>query len=103
MDVFGDFGDIDFDGVDVGKVESVSQDDGGDDVEDVFVVCFVNKMLFDVICGGFFDLYFEFYEKIYWVCFCIDGMFYEVVKLLIQLVSCIFVCFKVMVGLDIFE
>lgn len=34
MDALGDLGDIDLDGVDVGKAESASQDDGGDDAED---------------------------------------------------------------------
>ncbi len=63
MDALGDLGDIDLDGVDVGKAESASQDDGGDDAEDAPVVRFVNKMLLDAIRGGSSDLHFEPYER----------------------------------------
>lgn len=72
-------------------------------LDDVLIVRFVNKLLFDVIKGGVLDLYFEFYEKIYWVWFCQDGILEIVVKLLIIIVSKLVVCLKVMVWMDIFE
>ncbi len=102
MDALGDLGDIDLDGVDVGKAESASQDDGGDDAEDA-VVRFVNKMLLDAIRGGSSDLHFEPYEKTYRVRFRTDGMLHEVAKPPIQLASRISARLKVMAGLDISE
>ncbi|HBP1261463.1 TPA: Flp pilus assembly complex ATPase component [Pseudomonas aeruginosa] len=74
MDALGDLGDIDLDGVDVGKAESASQDDGGDDAEDAPVVRFRT-----------------------------DGMLHEVAKPPIQLASRISARLKVMAGLDISE
>ncbi|HCF1022392.1 TPA: type IV-A pilus assembly ATPase PilB [Pseudomonas aeruginosa] len=103
MDALGDLGDIDLDGVDVGKAESASQDDGGDDAEDAPVVRFVNKMLLDAIRGGSSDLHFEPYEKTYRVRFRTDGMLHEVAKPPIQLASRISARLKVMAGLDISE
>ncbi|MBX5760758.1 type IV-A pilus assembly ATPase PilB [Pseudomonas aeruginosa] len=102
MDALGDLGDIDLDGVDVGKAESASQDDGGD-AEDAPVVRFVNKMLLDAIRGGSSDLHFEPYEKTYRVRFRTDGMLHEVAKPPIQLASRISARLKVMAGLDISE
>ncbi|MFU5288584.1 type IV-A pilus assembly ATPase PilB [Pseudomonas aeruginosa] len=103
MDALGDLGDIDLDGVDVGKAESASQDDGGDDAEDAPAVRFVNKMLLDAIRGGSSDLHFEPYEKTYRVRFRTDGMLHEVAKPPIQLASRISARLKVMAGLDISE
>ncbi|HBP6040668.1 MULTISPECIES: type IV-A pilus assembly ATPase PilB [Pseudomonas aeruginosa group] len=103
MDALGDLGDIDLDGVDVGKAESASQDDDGDDAEDAPVVRFVNKMLLDAIRGGSSDLHFEPYEKTYRVRFRTDGMLHEVAKPPIQLASRISARLKVMAGLDISE
>ncbi|MFS6895769.1 type IV-A pilus assembly ATPase PilB [Pseudomonas aeruginosa] len=103
MDALGDLGDIDLDGVDVGKAESASQDDSGDDAEDAPVVRFVNKMLLDAIRGGSSDLHFEPYEKTYRVRFRTDGMLHEVAKPPIQLASRISARLKVMAGLDISE
>ncbi|MCS9524875.1 type IV-A pilus assembly ATPase PilB [Pseudomonas aeruginosa] len=103
MDALGDLGDIDLDGVDVGKAESASQDDGGDDAEDAPGVRFVNKMLLDAIRGGSSDLHFEPYEKTYRVRFRTDGMLHEVAKPPIQLASRISARLKVMAGLDISE
>ncbi|HCF2593432.1 type IV-A pilus assembly ATPase PilB [Pseudomonas aeruginosa] len=103
MDALGDLGDIDLDGVDVGKAESVSQEDSGDDAEDAPVVRFVNKMLLDAIRGGSSDLHFEPYEKTYRVRFRTDGMLHEVAKPPIQLASRISARLKVMAGLDISE
>ncbi|HFH2602077.1 type IV-A pilus assembly ATPase PilB [Pseudomonas aeruginosa] len=103
MDALGDLGDIDLDGVDVGKAESASQDDGSDDAEDAPVVRFVNKMLLDAIRGGSSDLHFEPYEKTYRVRFRTDGMLHEVAKPPIQLASRISARLKVMAGLDISE
>ncbi|HHM8028577.1 TPA: type IV-A pilus assembly ATPase PilB [Pseudomonas aeruginosa] len=103
MDALGDLGDIDLDGVDVGKAESASQDDGGDDAEDAPVARFVNKMLLDAIRGGSSDLHFEPYEKTYRVRFRTDGMLHEVAKPPIQLASRISARLKVMAGLDISE
>ncbi|MBG5821842.1 type IV-A pilus assembly ATPase PilB [Pseudomonas aeruginosa] len=103
MDALGDLGDIDLDGVDVGKAESASQDDGGDDAEAALVVRFVNKMLLDAIRGGSSDLHFEPYEKTYRVRFRTDGMLHEVAKPPIQLASRISARLKVMAGLDISE
>ncbi|MFY8290257.1 type IV-A pilus assembly ATPase PilB [Pseudomonas aeruginosa] len=103
MDALGDLGDIDLDGVDVGKAESASQEDSGDDAEDAPVVRFVNKMLLDAIRGGSSDLHFEPYEKTYRVRFRTDGMLHEVAKPPIQLASRISARLKVMAGLDISE
>ncbi|WP_427197555.1 type IV-A pilus assembly ATPase PilB [Pseudomonas aeruginosa] len=103
MDALGDLGDIDLDGVDVGKAESGSQEDSGDDAEDAPVVRFVNKMLLDAIRGGSSDLHFEPYEKTYRVRFRTDGMLHEVAKPPIQLASRISARLKVMAGLDISE
>ncbi|MBN0364998.1 Flp pilus assembly complex ATPase component TadA, partial [Pseudomonas aeruginosa] len=96
MDALGDLGDIDLDGVDVGKAESASQEDSGDDAEDAPVVRFVNKMLLDAIRGGSSDLHFEPYEKTYRVRFRTDGMLHEVAKPPIQLASRISARLKVM-------
>ncbi|KXE21921.1 type IV-A pilus assembly ATPase PilB [Pseudomonas aeruginosa] len=103
MDALGDLGDIDLDGVDVGKAESASPEDSGDDAEDAPVVRFVNKMLLDAIRGGSSDLHFEPYEKTYRVRFRTDGMLHEVAKPPIQLASRISARLKVMAGLDISE
>ncbi|HBN9512686.1 TPA: type IV-A pilus assembly ATPase PilB [Pseudomonas aeruginosa] len=103
MDALGDLGDIDLDGVDVGKAESASQEDSGDDAEDAPVVRFVNKMLLDAIRGGSSDLHFEPYEKTYRVRFRTDGILHEVAKPPIQLASRISARLKVMAGLDISE
>ncbi|HBN9821106.1 TPA: type IV-A pilus assembly ATPase PilB [Pseudomonas aeruginosa] len=103
MDALGDLGDIDLDGVDVGKAENGSQEDSGDDAEDAPVVRFVNKMLLDAIRGGSSDLHFEPYEKTYRVRFRTDGMLHEVAKPPIQLASRISARLKVMAGLDISE
>ncbi|HBP1120376.1 type IV-A pilus assembly ATPase PilB [Pseudomonas aeruginosa] len=103
MDALGDLGDLDLDGVDVGKAESASQEDSGDDAEDAPVVRFVNKMLLDAIRGGSSDLHFEPYEKTYRVRFRTDGMLHEVAKPPIQLASRISARLKVMAGLDISE
>ncbi|HCK4597234.1 TPA: type IV-A pilus assembly ATPase PilB [Pseudomonas aeruginosa] len=103
MDALGDLGDIDLDGVDVGKAESASPEDSGDDAEDAPEVRFVNKMLLDAIRGGSSDLHFEPYEKTYRVRFRTDGMLHEVAKPPIQLASRISARLKVMAGLDISE
>ncbi|MBH9309000.1 type IV-A pilus assembly ATPase PilB [Pseudomonas aeruginosa] len=103
MDALGELGDIDLDGVDVGKAESASPEDSGDDAEDAPVVRFVNKMLLDAIRGGSSDLHFEPYEKTYRVRFRTDGMLHEVAKPPIQLASRISARLKVMAGLDISE
>ncbi|WBI83221.1 type IV-A pilus assembly ATPase PilB [Pseudomonas aeruginosa] len=103
MDALGDLGDIDLDGVDVGKAENGSQEDSGDDAEDAPVVRFVNKMLLDAIRGGSSDLHFEPYEKTYRVRFRTDGILHEVAKPPIQLASRISARLKVMAGLDISE
>ena len=103
MDALGDLGDIDLDGVDVGKAESASPEDSGDDAEDAPVVRFVNKMLLDAIRGGSSDLHFDPYEKTYRVRFRTDGMLHEVAKPPIQLASRISARLKVMAGLDISE
>lgn len=74
-----------------------------EDKDDVLIIVYINKILMDVIKKGVLDLYFEFYEYWYCVCFWIDGILYEMVSLLNSLVSCLFVCIKVMLWLDIVE
>lgn len=103
--VFGggddDMGDLDvFSGDEEGGSLDVGVDVKGDDI---LVVKFVNKVLVDVICKGVLDIYFELYEDDYWVCFCIDGLFKNVVKVLVKFNQCIVVCLKVMLQLDIVE
>lgn len=74
-----------------------------EELEDVFVVCFVNIIFMDVIKCNVLDIYVELYEKEYCVCYCIDGIFYEMMNLLFKLCEVIMSCIKIMVKFDIVE
>ncbi|PCI65114.1 MAG: type IV-A pilus assembly ATPase PilB [Gammaproteobacteria bacterium] len=100
----GNFGDDDFEDMDLETVdENANRDDDDKGADEAPIVRFVNKILLDAIKKGASDLHFEPYEKRYRVRFRIDGILSEVASPPINLSVRIAARLKVMSRLDISE
>src|SRR5262249_6095142 len=83
--------------------EDAGADVGREEVEDVPIVRFVNKVLLDAIRRGASDIHFEPYEKMFRVRFRMDGVLKEIAQPPVQLTPKICARIKVMSRLDIAE
>lgn len=71
--------------------------------DDVLIIKLINVMLVEVIKEGVLDIYIEMFEKSLVICFCVDGILYEMLCFGCKLVLLLVLCIKVMVCLDIVE
>jgi len=100
----GNFGDDDFDDLDLETIdEDAHKDDDDSGADEAPIVRFVNKILLDAIKKGASDLHFEPYEKRYRVRFRIDGILSEAASPPVNLAVRIAARLKVMSKLDISE
>ncbi|MCF6195009.1 MAG: type IV-A pilus assembly ATPase PilB, partial [Kangiellaceae bacterium] len=100
----GNFGDDDFDDLDLETIdEDAHKDEDDSGADEAPIVRFVNKILLDAIKKGASDLHFEPYEKRYRVRFRIDGILSEAASPPVNLAVRIAARLKVMSKLDISE
>lgn len=83
--------------------ELLDIDDLFDSEDDVLIICLINVMFIEVIKEKVLDIYIEIYECYLQICFCVDGVLWEILCLQWWLVVLLILCIKVMVSLDIVE
>jgi len=98
-----DFGDEDFDDLEMGPEEVAKDDSGASDADETPIVRFIQSILTTAIKAGASDIHFEPYEKVYRVRTRIDGMLHEVKTAPISTAGRISARLKVLSRLNIAE
>jgi len=102
-DQIDDFGDEDFDELEIGPDEVKNDDPGSSDADETPIVRFIQSILTTAIKAGASDIHFEPYEKVYRVRTRIDGMLHEVKTAPISTAGRISARLKVLSRLNIAE